>query len=764
MKSKLYIMEKVREKSSFIGTIIIIVAIITITVSVISYSYFTRARYVVISNSTEANRNMLNQINVSVNLLVDSIIDVSKQSYNDTILNELLKQDNLNDYSDIRILASKLDGIKNANRYIHSVLLYMENSNKVVSSEHGIIDADSITDNTFADWYQNSPNNLYLADTHPIFMNESARNQENVFSVYARLPMNRTHSFYGALVININQSMISELVVENLDNQGDTYFYITDNTGNIIFSKDEQDLYSNIYSKEFLELGELTEDESSYKTVHIDGKPHLIVYEHLEKRDWNYIVVYPYTETYKTIQGMRSMVFAISFLVVVISSILSLIVISRAFKPLNEITKFIQSKVNHLKKDKSNGLKEAIYDIYSSNEKMKEKLNIAMPFFREKFILNLVTKKNINKENILEQLTRFSIELPIDNLILTIFDIDNYDSPSQREIYDEYISKLTITEITEEYFKMKGMKLTSVETESGKVVIIFQLKLLGIPELIEDLKKVKDILYEKLNVSVTISVCDSITDIYGLYECYTCANAAAKHKILYGSNDIILCSDIQKDNINRYQYPYDKEDYLINHIKVLDKDSALSTLHEIIMDIGNSKSYFVTQLSIYHLNASIMRLIDEISLPVEEIYAQTNLEEISLRFGSLKDVEDYFYSIIVKIIRFIEKSRSNKTDEYFERVVSFIHNNYMNEITVSQICEYCNLSSTYVHQILKNYTGKTVVQYINEYRVEKATELLANTDKKIMDIAKEVGFSSAKYFIRIFKSIKGITPGEARKA
>lgn len=58
--------------------------------------------------------------------------------------------------------------------------------------------------------------------------------------------------------------------------------------------------------------------------------------------------------------------------------------------------------------------------------------------------------------------------------------------------------------------------------------------------------------------------------------------------------------------------------------------------------------------------------------------------------------------------------------------------------------------------------GKTATQYINEYCIEKASQLLTQTNDQIIDIAFSVGFDNSSYFIRKFKSLKGMTPSEYR--
>ena len=59
--------------------------------------------------------------------------------------------------------------------------------------------------------------------------------------------------------------------------------------------------------------------------------------------------------------------------------------------------------------------------------------------------------------------------------------------------------------------------------------------------------------------------------------------------------------------------------------------------------------------------------------------------------------------------------------------------------------------------------GTPPIQYLKLYRVQRAAELLASTDRKIQDIAGACGFQDMSYFTKTFRELKGVTPGEYRR-
>ena len=73
------------------------------------------------------------------------------------------------------------------------------------------------------------------------------------------------------------------------------------------------------------------------------------------------------------------------------------------------------------------------------------------------------------------------------------------------------------------------------------------------------------------------------------------------------------------------------------------------------------------------------------------------------------------------------------------------------------------LNPDYMARLFKKQTGRSIVNYITEYRIEKAKELLDNPDIPIGIVAAKVGYGNYSYFSKLFKDITGLTPNEYRK-
>ena len=73
-------------------------------------------------------------------------------------------------------------------------------------------------------------------------------------------------------------------------------------------------------------------------------------------------------------------------------------------------------------------------------------------------------------------------------------------------------------------------------------------------------------------------------------------------------------------------------------------------------------------------------------------------------------------------------------------------------------------AGTRAAKLLACATGSTFIEYLNYVRISHAERLLYRTDRSVLDVAMDVGFSSVSYFNRIFKRFRNCTPNDFRKA
>ncbi len=97
------------------------------------------------------------------------------------------------------------------------------------------------------------------------------------------------------------------------------------------------------------------------------------------------------------------------------------------------------------------------------------------------------------------------------------------------------------------------------------------------------------------------------------------------------------------------------------------------------------------------------------------------------------------------------------------RALDFMRHHLDKKINRDEVARLAGMSPGHFSRMIKETTGKTFSDILTGYRVDRATDLLAHTDKSLVQIALECGFMDQSYFSRVFRKIHGRTPGEYRR-
>jgi len=146
----------------------------------------------------------------------------------------------------------------------------------------------------------------------------------------------------------------------------------------------------------------------------------------------------------------------------------------------------------------------------------------------------------------------------------------------------------------------------------------------------------------------------------------------------------------------------------------------------------------------------------------EQNQATESIWESISRCPTLKEL----HTMLCHKLEMLSESLENATLEssLVFQIKSFICKNYsIDSLSVKDIGEHVYLSPSYVCTLFKNETGVTLNQYLTEYRIEMAKQLLCDKQYKIADISSKVGYSDSSYFGKAFKKSIGLSPTEYRE-
>ena len=272
------------------------------------------------------------------------------------------------------------------------------------------------------------------------------------------------------------------------------------------------------------------------------------------------------------------------------------------------------------------------------------------------------------------------------------------------------------------------------------------------------LRNLKDDLSSIINEQIYISRGKYVDSIDNLNCSYQSAKDIHEYKLVYPN--ISWIREYKEKSYNLENIDYIDFDHLKKLLLNKDNKESLNYIESIFSKLKNDENLTVKQiktksievfLNVYnYFNDS--KIIKGLDLYLEKVINSVNLDQIQIelnnmikhRQSKLEETDDSISPIILKLLRNIEK-------------------NYSKDLNLKEISETYNINSIYLGQLFQKETGILFSDYLNNFRVNKAKNLLVETSLKAAEIGELVGYANKNYFYRKFKDIVGITPSEWRK-
>lgn len=105
------------------------------------------------------------------------------------------------------------------------------------------------------------------------------------------------------------------------------------------------------------------------------------------------------------------------------------------------------------------------------------------------------------------------------------------------------------------------------------------------------------------------------------------------------------------------------------------------------------------------------------------------------------------------------------SSEYkLKQALNYIKENFKKSITLKEVADYMNYSTTYFSKSFKKHVGVNFNKYITQIRINEAKILLKDSNMSVNDLAFNLGYNEPNYFCKVFKKKEGITPSEYRES
>ena len=382
------------------------------------------------------------------------------------------------------------------------------------------------------------------------------------------------------------------------------------------------------------------------------------------------------------------------------------------------------------------------------------------PEEKKRVLLDFFYYDSYDMESVKRRLERLALPFGQKNLLMAILEVDNYGRLQSR-FKDEYglLVSSAISNVLNELMGEYGNGFLIEEKETSYIMIAEHGKYMQKAEaeraFAQFLAKIQKTLRLYFQTSVTIG-CSQMFDGYeSLRTMYGQCRFCLSGKFFHSGGELLLYSAER----NRDHFAAVKE--------------AMEKLYEENGRQERMQAYAETGLEMYRKSPdqeSMARFFK--NLVGEEVnhMAMEKQKQFALsgeyvqrmdRAENLDQLLAVFHDLRYELYVDPDARKMNKT---VASIMQYISTHYAKNMPLEQIAEEVELSPNYICSLFKKETGINLYQYIMEFRINRAKELLLSTNLKSYEIAAKTGFADESYFSRSFKKVTGQSPVEFRRS
>ena len=133
-------------------------------------------------------------------------------------------------------------------------------------------------------------------------------------------------------------------------------------------------------------------------------------------------------------------------------------------------------------------------------------------------------------------------------------------------------------------------------------------------------------------------------------------------------------------------------------------------------------------------------------------------------WGSLDEYQKAFFAFLLQVHEWQnEHYDSSLSQRKMQEALAYIRENYAKDLNMAVVSNYVSMNYSFFSYTFKQYTGTNFVNYLRNIRMEEARRLLQQSELKVNEIGRNVGYHNEKHFLKTFKSYFGVSPSEYRK-
>ena len=745
-KAMRYIYNWLKKKNSkvFYGFIISYVMVIFIPIIIGGSSWF-----MLMSNFSdeveEIHKAVLKQVRIMVDEQLSGVERMYQQLAINPYVNQLLAANQpVNEQISYRMkdIASDIANAKTVNNLIvDDCYMWFDNSGIILNSSSKLAPqmfygyVNNYDGMSYEEWF----NSVLKAEESTVYLNKTCIAQGYSYdTIIISRKIENGRRNVGRMIIHLKKDYLARVIGE-IDSVNNSVVCIIDSENTLIYSNDKS-------AEGLLEIYDFENDSISY-----------------DKEVWNvrtsdsaslipgikYVIFTPETELMRKVNNMRNSVIVAVILITLIGSGIIIFFAKRNYEPIKNLITNLE-RLNSNKNTKESEylyIMESLRSIYEEKNEMLQTIGTQNEMVREKFFSEVL------KGNTEDTMLGSGVD------IFGLKDGESYFGVTVLIPGPDGLDENKYNQIKDDVHKIPDVICTRIENKIALITSFYDYSYVSESEN-ETAKQMKRIATEHGLCGFSVGAGGIQYGYMNIYVSYRQACIAAEEAEV---NGILNYHEIE--NKTGFYYPIETETRILNYIKNNDVDSAKRLMDETI-DININKITLTDveqELFMSLIIGTVRRIVQGFSSDEAQKLKGTDHTELMLSAKSTSE----FLRLIGQFFRDIEEIAGRRKIGHGEgmknRIIGYIEEHYnQSSFSLSSMAEYFNITPSYLSRYFKENFGENFNSYLSGYKIEKAKQMLDETNYAIKEISALVGYYDVNNFIKTFKRAEGVTPGQYR--
>jgi len=667
-------------------------------------------------------------------------------------------------------MKNQLTDLAERNKLVYSIFFYMDNTDYVISTNSGLAVLDNYES---LDWLEDAIPKIRGAEGiwYPRRLTITANGQETTLDVVSYLY--RSNSLYtsvkGTIVINVYEEELSNLIYSNVEEANGEGFLIN-GQGDVIAHSNSQNLYQNIGDVGYISQIISSNNNEGYGIINDNG--FLYTYRRSQLYDWIYVNTYSLNQIFAQSKQIARTGAIMTFSIILVGAVCAVFISLRFSKPIRKLADEMRGftpevEVGQRNRNEITYLAGALGQIREREKCLKDSLTESEETVRRAAIDNLIHGEGFRDK----EMQLLEKQFPYNHFIVCIITTDNFkayrmstnheERKRHRLIIHEYVKRI----FPEEYL------IDSVRYNVSSIAILINVKDYDSARVTIGIKASLGVLQKEYQKETGQELSIGISQVHSYFEgvktCVEEAYEALKRKLVLGKRKIIFFRQPDETHIQTYE-SYQHEKRIINYLETGNMSKISEELELMVTNIQRLDYISVENIMLVfnQMIGTTLMYMNKHNYNAAAVLGgvQSNLYSALSELETIDAIKDYLESVYAQIIDYQKGIIMDGAHDYSKTILIYLKQNYQKDINFEELSKKIGISYSYLRKIIKESTGKSLIDNVNLLRIEEAKILLKRTELSVTQIADSVGYHNVQSLNRFFKKYEGISPRDYKAA